>query len=87
MENSIIEDYQSGYNIEELAYKYHFGKIKIKEILNKHNIEIRKRGGQKLKIEYKISDWKIEKYPVEDGYHYVAIFKENGKEFNDYQNN
>lgn len=86
MENNIIEDYQSGYNIEELAYKYHFGKIKIKEILSRHNIEIRKRGGQKLKIEYKISDWKIEKYPVEDGYHYVAIFKEDGKEIHDYQN-
>ena len=47
MENNIIEDYQSGYNIEELAYKYHFGKIKIKEILSRHNIEIRKRGEQK----------------------------------------
>ena len=86
MEENIIKDYQNGYSVEEVAYKYHFGKIKIKEILNRHNIELRKRGRQKLNIEYKISDWRIEKYPLEDGYHYVAIFKEDGKEFFDHQN-
>lgn len=84
--NQIIKEYKDGVGAEKLALKYHVGKIKIKNILIENGIELRKRGGQKLNNIYKVSDWKIEKYPQIEGFHYVAIFKENGKEFNDYMN-
>ena len=84
--NSIIEDYNSGIGTEKLALKYHVGKIKIKNILLENGVELKKRGGQKQNITYKVSDWRIEKYPLIEGFHYIAIFNENGKEFNDYMN-
>lgn len=34
----------------------------------------------------KVSDWKIEKYPIEDGYHYIAKLKDSDVIFNDYMN-
>lgn len=83
---SIINEYNEGLGIEKLALKYHIGKIKIKKILFENGIEIKKRGGQKKETNYVINDWRIEKYPIIKGYHYIAIFKENGKEFNDYLN-
>lgn len=82
----IIEDYNSGIGTEKLALKYHVGKIKIKNILLENGVELKKRGGQKQNITYKVSDWRIEKYPLIEGFHYIAIFNENGKEFNDYMN-
>lgn len=83
---SIINEYNEGLGVEKLALKYHIGKIKIKKILFENGIEIKKRGGQKKETNYVINDWRIEKYPIIKGYHYIAIFKENGKEFNDYLN-
>lgn len=85
-ESSVIEDYENGIGVEKLALKYHVGKLKIKDILIKNGIELKKRGGQKQQINYAVSDWKIEKYPVETNSHYVAIYKSNGTEFNDYMN-
>lgn len=82
----IIEDYNSGIGTEKLALKYHVGKIKIKNILLENGVEFKKRGGQKQNITYKVSDWRIEKYPLIEGFHYIAIFNEDGKEFNDYMN-
>lgn len=82
----IIEDYNNGMGTEKLALKYHVGKIKIKNILLENGVELKKRGGQKQNITYKVSDWRIEKYPLIEGFHYIAIFNENGKEFNDYMN-
>ena len=84
--NSIIEDYKNGIGTEKLSLKYHVGKIKIKNILLENGVELKKRGGQKQNITYKVSDWRIEKYPLIEGFHYIAIFNENGKEFNDYMN-
>lgn len=82
----IIKEYKDGIGIEKLALKYHVGKLKIKDILFENGIELKKKGGQKKEINYIINDWKIEKYPMIDGYYYVAIFKEDNKEFNDYMN-
>lgn len=85
-EQIVIEDYNNGIGVEKLAQKYHVGKIKIKKILNNNNIPIKKRGRQIQEKKYIISDWKIEKYPLIEGYHYIAVFKEDGKIFNDYMN-
>lgn len=84
--SSIIEDYKNGMGAEKIALKYHVGKKKINKILIENNIELKKRGGQKKEKEYIISDWKIEKYPNENGYHYIAIHKTDGTIFNDYMN-
>ena len=82
----ILTDFNNGMGVEKLALKYHVGKLKIKSLLIENGVEMKKRGGQKQNNSYIVSDWKIEKYPNEDGYHYIARFKEDGKEFNDYMN-
>ena len=82
----VLTDFNDGMGVEKIALKYHVGKLKIKSLLLENGIEMKKRGGQKKDITYIVSDWKIEKYPNEDGYHYVAHFREDGKEFNDYMN-
>ena len=83
---AIITDYNNGMGAEKLALKYHVGKIKIKNILIENGIVLKKRGGQTQNVNYVVSDWKIEKYPAIDGYHYVAVFKEDRKEFCDHMN-
>ena len=45
-----------------------------------------KRGGQKLNVTYVVPNWKIEKYPQKEGFHYIAVYKSDGTEFNDYMN-
>ena len=82
----IIDDFNNGMGVEKIALKYHVGKLKIKSLLIDNGIEMKKRGGQKHKVEYKVSDWKIEKYPLVEGFHYIARYRENSKEFNDYMN-
>lgn len=82
----VLTDFNNGMGIEKLALKYHVGKLKIKTLLLENGVEMKKRGGQKQNNTYVVSDWKIEKYPSEEGYHYIARFREDGKEFNDYMN-
>lgn len=77
-ENVICDEYtQTQIGIEKLALKYHVGKYKIKQILEKNNIQHKKRGGQNEKIQYVVSDWKIEKYPQIENKHYVLTDKLN----------
>lgn len=82
----IINEYNSGEGIEKLALKHHVGKIKIKNILIENGVELKKRGIRKKEHDYVITNWEYQKYPNVEGYHYVAIFNEDGKEFNDYMN-
>lgn len=82
----IINEYKIGIGVETLALKHHVGKLKIKSILIENGVEMRKRGGQKLNATYVVPDWKIEKYPSVDGYHYVAVYRSDGKEFCDHMN-
>lgn len=78
-EQEICEEYLNGrIGTEGLAAKYHVGKLRIREILKKNNITSKKKGGQNLKIEFVVSDWKIEKYPEIEGKHYIAIDKRTG---------
>jgi hypothetical protein len=82
----VLNDFNNGMGVEKLALKYHVGKLKIKSLLLENGVEMKKRGGQKQNNNYIVNDWKIEKYPSEEGYHYIACFKDDGKEFNDYMN-
>lgn len=90
MENieNIINDYKNGLSIYDVCAKYHIGKIKLKKILSEHNITLRKKGKQPIdKTTFIIDDYKKEKYPKIDGYHYIAVDKLNGETYNDYMNN
>lgn len=71
---------------EKIALKYHIGKLKVNAILDENGIPRKKWGGQKLKIDYVVPDWRIDKYPPKEGYHYVVIFREDSTRFNDHQN-
>lgn len=71
----LINDYKNGMDIYSICDKYHFGKLKVKKILTENGVEIRKRGGQCKNKSYVLTDWSIEKYKKENGYHYIAISK------------
>lgn len=86
-EAQICQEYISGRDgVETLCKKYHVGKLRIKDILKKHNIEFKKRGKQELKEDFVVSDWGIEKYPLIDGFYYIAIDNNNGFTTKDYMN-
>ena len=86
-EKDIVSDYVNGMDIYSLCSKYHIGKIKLKKILSENNIELRKRGGQTINKPYIVKDYKIEKYPNENGYHYIAKYKTSDYTTNDFMNN
>jgi hypothetical protein len=87
IKTNICKEYlETNVSIEKLGLKYHLGKKKIKDILFENNITIKNKGGQKLKKQYTILDYKIEKYPKENGYHYVAKDKNSDFSTNDYMN-
>lgn len=90
MENirSIINDYEEGLSIYNICEKYHIGKIKLKKILSDNSITLRKKGKQPIdKTNFIIDDYKKEKYPQIEGYHYIAVDKFSGETYNDYMNN
>lgn len=87
-EDAICQDYvNNNIGTDGLAAKYHVGKLKIRQILNSHNIMRKKRGGQSLNEEFVVKDWKIKKYPPIEGKHYIAVDRKNGYKTNDYENN
>ena len=88
MELNIIKDYiENNLGITQLCAKYKMGKLKIKDILTKHNIPIKKRGGQPHNKTYIVDDIKINKFPpLEEGWEYIAVCKKDGKIFKDYLN-
>ena len=72
-EKTICDEYQStNIGIEAIALKYHVGKKKINEILAKNNIPHKKKGAQRSKETFLISDWSIKKYNSSEGYHYMV---------------
>ena len=83
----LIDDYKNGSNIYTLCEKYKIGKIKVKNILKANNIILRKRGKQPLNSEeFVVKDFRVKKYEEHDGYHYVAIDRNNGFQTKDYMN-
>ena len=85
-DEDIIHMYQNGAGIEQVAKHFHIGKLRVKGILQYYNIPLKQKGSQRQERNLKVSDWKIEKYPTIKGYYYVAVFKEDGKEFFDHMN-
>ena len=78
-ENAICQEYlEREIGIESMALKYHVGKKRIREILDRNNIPIKKKGKQNLKVETVVKDWCINKFPAVEGKHYVAIDRNNG---------
>lgn len=86
-ENAICQEYlETEIGIESMALKYHVGKKRIREILDRNNIPIKKKGKQNLKVETVVKDWRINKFPAVEGKHYVAIDRNNGFTTRDYEN-
>ena len=86
-EEVICKEYlETQIGVENIALKYHVGKKRIKDILEKHNICVKKRGGQKLKVNNIVSDWRICKFKKVDGKHYIAVDNRNGFTTKDYEN-
>ena len=84
----LINDYKSGMSIYDVCEKYHVGKLKVKKILSDNGVELRKKGKQPMdKSSFVVADYRIKKYKEHDGYHYVAIDKNNGTKYNDHMNN
>ena len=86
-EEVICKEYlETQIGVENMALKYHVGKKRIKDILEKHNICVKKRGGQKLKVNNIVSNWRICKFKKVDGKHYIAVDKRTGFTTKDYEN-
>ena len=86
-EEMICKEYlETQIGVENMALKYHVGKKRIKDILEKHNICVKKRGGQNLKVNNIVSDWRICKFKKVEGKHYIAVDKRNGFTTKDYEN-
>ena len=75
----LINDYKSGMSIYDVCEKYHIGKLKVKKILSDNGVELRKKGKQPMdKSSFVVTDYRVKKYKEHDGYHYVAVDKNNG---------
>lgn len=84
----LINDYQNGMSIYDVCEKYHIGKLKVKKILSENGIEIRKKGKQPMdKNSFVVADYRVKKYKEHDGFHYVAVDRNDGTSYNDYMNN
>ena len=84
----IINDYTiNNCSLNDICKKYKIGKLKAKSILIENGIEIKKKGKQSLNEEFVVKDFKEKKYPERDGFHYIAVDKNNGITYNDYMNN
>lgn len=85
-ETEVISLYQQGWGTEPIAKHLHIGKLKVRDVLKKYQIPMKIKGAQKLERILKVQDWRIEKYPLKDGYHYIACSKDGNIIFDDYMN-
>lgn len=70
----ICEEYTvTKIGVENIATKYHAGKLKIKDILTRNEIEFKKRGAQSNNEVFVVSDFKDRKYVNTKKEHYVVI--------------
>lgn len=83
--DDILNLYNKGYGVEKIATELKVGKKRIYEFLKLNNFDTSKKRSI-LQKNYIVEDWKIEKYPNEAGFHYIAKYRDDGKEFNDYMN-
>lgn len=66
--------------IESIALKYHVGKLKIKDILKKNNIDIKRKGGQSNDEIFVVPNFKTKKYINGDNFTYIVV-DNNNQEF------
>lgn len=85
-ETEVISLYQQGWGTEPIAKHLHIGKLKVRNVLKKYQIPMKTKGAQKVERTLKVQDWRIEKYPLKDGYHYIACSKDGNIVFDDYMN-
>lgn len=87
-EKMICDEYiNTKTGIETMALKYHVGKLKIRQILNKNGIEIKKRGGQSDDNTFLIEDYHIKKYVDNEQYHYEVFDEKTNFKSLDINNN
>lgn len=83
----LVEEYQAGMALHKICEKYHMGKQNVYKVLEEFGIERRKPGEANIKHkDFVVSDYKIKKYQPVDGYHYVAVYMEDGTRFLDIEN-
>lgn len=86
-EVKICDEYlNTDLGVESLGKKYHAGKLKIKEILNRNNIQMKGRGKQPLKIDFTVKDWRIKKFLPINGEHYIVFDKRSNFSTTDIDN-
>ena len=87
-EKMICDEYlNTKTGIETMALKYHVGKLKIRQILNKNGIEIKKRGRQNDDNTFLIEDYHIKKYVDNEQYHYEVFDEKTNFKSLDINNN
>lgn len=87
-ELAIINLYcETNISIYTLCEKYGVGKIKIRDILLKHGIQLKKKGGQVVSgISSEIEKSKVILYEPKEGKKLIAICKKTGVVFDDANN-
>ena len=87
-EKMICDEYlNTKTGIKTMALKYHVGKLKIRQILNKNGIEIKKRGRQSDDNTFLIEDYHIKKYVDNEQYHYEVFDEKTNFKSLDINNN
>lgn len=77
-EKLICEEYiNTKIGIEALSYKYHVGKLKIKDILKRNGIDVKKKGAQSNNETFVVSDPKVKKYINNEKTHFIVIDEKN----------
>lgn len=84
-EKQLLEDYNTSLGLDGICKKYHIGKLRAKEIIEKNGGSIRNPSSGKIRAKA-VDSWRIEKYPTVSGYHYVAKSKIDDYTSLDYMN-
>ena len=85
LDERIIELYNSGMLINNIASTLKIGTKKVRNILHNNGLDTSKKRTVR-QHSYVVNDYHIEKYPHINGYTYVAIDRNNGFETTDYNN-
>lgn len=84
LKNEILRRYCEGKEGQEkIAAELHIGKLKIREVLKECNVPT---FSNKQSSKFVVPDYRIKKYKPMEGKHYIAIYRDNGVKFSDYEN-
>ena len=85
-EEEICKKYSEGSKLYDICSEYKIGKLKVKDILTRHGVELRDRNSPRIKRNFIISDFRVKKYENRNDFYYVAVSKIDGTEFMDCNN-